>query len=137
MPQAVFLRTAVPPPPDGGGAPPSPAEDAPRAHRLSAAAARRLPYHAARTEDSDPPPRRTGWPQIQNPRDEAPMKTPRTSRPMSADAYAGFLKLWLTPAGKAPRPSAEVDAYLRHANQREPLSDATRRVLGHPTERAA
>ena len=56
---------------------------------------------------------------------------------MSADAYAGFLKLWLTPASKLPTASAEVDAYLRHANKREPLSTTSRRALGQPTEQAA
>lgn len=56
---------------------------------------------------------------------------------MSNDAYAGFLRLLLTPADRLPKPSQEVDAYLRHANQREPLSAATRRMLGHPTDRAA
>jgi hypothetical protein len=69
-----------------------------------------------------------------------PMKNlPRTpkSTSMSPDAYAGFLKLWLTPSSKAPRQSAEVDAYLRYANKREPLSDATRRAIGQPTEQAA
>jgi hypothetical protein len=66
------------------------------------------------------------------------MRPSRTaSTEMSADAFAGFLKLWLTPAGRLPRPSAEVDAYLRHANEREPLSDATRRAVGLPVDRAA
>ncbi|CAN5790699.1 hypothetical protein BH23GEM3_BH23GEM3_13010 [soil metagenome] len=57
--------------------------------------------------------------------------------PMSADAYAGFLKLWLTPASKAPTSSVEVDAYLRHAGRREPLSDVARRAMGEPTAHAA
>jgi hypothetical protein len=57
--------------------------------------------------------------------------------PMSADAYAGFLKLWLTPAHRLPEMTPEVEAYLRHANEREPLADATRRTLGQPTRRAA
>lgn len=56
---------------------------------------------------------------------------------MNADAYAGFLKLWLTPSSRVPRPSAELDAYLRHANRVDPLSDEVRRALGQPTERAA
>jgi hypothetical protein len=43
------------------------------------------------------------------------------SAAMSPDAYAGFLKLLLTPGGRPPRPSADVDAYLRHANERDPL----------------
>jgi hypothetical protein len=68
------------------------------------------------------------------------MKTPnrtRSSTPMSADAYAGFLKLWLTPSSRMPKPSAEVDAYLRHVSAREPLSEECRRALGQPTEQAA
>lgn len=60
-----------------------------------------------------------------------------TDAPMSADAYAGFLKLWLTPAHKVPAMTPEVEAYLRHANEREPLSDVTRRSLGRPTRKAA
>lgn len=67
------------------------------------------------------------------------MKIPRTPRPapMSPDAYAGFLKLWLTPATRAPRASAEVDAYLRHATQREPLPEVVRRAIGQRGKRAA
>ena len=56
---------------------------------------------------------------------------------MDADAFAGFLKLWLTPAGREPRPSEEVDAYLRHASEREPLPESVRRIIGRPTGRAA
>ena len=44
----------------------------------------------------------------------------RTTR-MSPDAYAGFLKLWLTPPGAADPNSADVEAYLSHVNRREPL----------------
>jgi hypothetical protein len=58
--------------------------------------------------------------------------TPRRA-PMSADAYAGFLKLWLTPAHKAPEITPEVEAYLREASAREPLSENVRRALGQPT----
>jgi hypothetical protein len=58
--------------------------------------------------------------------------------PMSADAYAGFLKLWLTPAHKVPAITPEVEAYLRHANAQEPLNDESRRALGQqPTRKAA
>jgi hypothetical protein len=56
---------------------------------------------------------------------------------MSADAYAGFLKLFLTPSSRMPQPSAEVDAYIRHVNARDPLPDTVRRAIGQPTERAA
>jgi hypothetical protein len=62
--------------------------------------------------------------------------TPRRA-PMSADAYAGFLKLWLTPAHKAPSMTPEVEAYLRHANQQAPLNDESRRVLEQTTRKAA
>ena len=57
--------------------------------------------------------------------------------PMSADAYAGFLKLWLTPAHRLPEITPDVEAYLRYVGEREPLSDATREALGQPTRRAA
>ena len=44
---------------------------------------------------------------------------PRVS--MSADAYAGFLKLLLTPDSRVPRMSSDVSAYLDHANKRSPV----------------
>jgi hypothetical protein len=56
---------------------------------------------------------------------------------MSADAYAGFLKLWLTPAHEVPAITPEVEAYLRHANEQEPLNEESRRALGEPTRKAA
>ena len=56
--------------------------------------------------------------------------------PMSADAYAGFLKLWLTPAHREPPMTPEVQAYLRHASMRDPLSDDARRALGQTVEPA-
>jgi len=56
---------------------------------------------------------------------------------MSADAYAGFLKLWLTPSSKLPRMSHDVEAYLRYANKHEPLSEAARDAAGLTTRRAA
>lgn len=62
--------------------------------------------------------------------------TPRRA-PMSADAYAGFLKLWLTPAHKVPQMTPEVEAYLRHANEQVPLNDESRRVLEQTTRKAA
>lgn len=62
--------------------------------------------------------------------------TPRRA-PMSADAYAGFLKLWLTPAHKAPQMTPEVEAYLRHANEQAPLNEESRRVLELTTRKAA
>ena len=56
---------------------------------------------------------------------------------MSPDAYAGFLKLLLTPASRVPRPSAELDAYLAYLSAREPLSDTARMIIGQPTVDAA
>lgn len=71
---------------------------------------------------------------------DTPMKT-RTfaSKPsrMDADAYAGFLKLWLTPASKVPAITPEIEAYLRHANEREPLNETSRDALCQPTRQAA
>jgi hypothetical protein len=57
------------------------------------------------------------------------MKTSaRPAKPlsMSSDAYAGFLKLWLTPTHTLPPLTPDVTAYLGHANVREPLSDSSR-----------
>ncbi len=66
-------------------------------------------------------------------------RSSRTAKnaPMSADAYAGFLKLWLKPQSRGTNPSSDVDAYLRYANEREPLSEASLRLLGGRTDRAA
>jgi hypothetical protein len=60
-----------------------------------------------------------------------------SSAPMSADAYAGFLKLWLTPPSKLPAISSDVEAYLRHASEREPLSPTAQRAMGLATDLAA
>ena len=60
-----------------------------------------------------------------------------SSAPMSADAYAGFLKLWLTPASELPAISSDVEAYLRHASEREPLSPTAQRAMGLATDLAA
>lgn len=57
--------------------------------------------------------------------------------PMSPDAYAGFLKLLLTPASVVPRPSADIDAYLAHLSTRDPLPESVRMILGQPTVEAA
>ncbi|MBW3571652.1 MAG: hypothetical protein KY467_11140 [Gemmatimonadetes bacterium] len=56
---------------------------------------------------------------------------------MTADAYAGFLKLWLTPTHTLPPLDDEIRAYLRHVSDREPLGEASRRAIGQPTRRAA
>lgn len=67
------------------------------------------------------------------------MQIPRTPKPapMGPDAFAGFLKLWLTPASRLPADSAEVQAYLRHASRREPLSAESRRAIGKGDEQRA
>lgn len=60
-----------------------------------------------------------------------------TNASMSPDAYAGFLKLLLTPANRVPAASADIDAYLAHVADREPLPDSIRMLLGQPTVEAA
>lgn len=51
-------------------------------------------------------------------------KTP-THRPrMSADAYAGFLQMLLTPTSREPRPSRELQAYLHYVEQAEKFERA-------------
>jgi hypothetical protein len=60
-----------------------------------------------------------------------------TRAPMNPDAYAGFLRLFLTPGGRLPVRSDDVDAYIRHLNRQSPLSRQSRRALGHTTDRAA
>lgn len=64
---------------------------------------------------------------------------PRTAQggPMSSEAYAGFLKLLLTPVSRVPLPSPELDAYLQYLAGVEPLSETARMVIGQPTVEAA
>jgi hypothetical protein len=51
------------------------------------------------------------------------MRNQRAKSPaMSSDAYAGFLKLLLTPASQVPRMSPDLEAYLRYVNDRDPVS---------------
>ena len=50
--------------------------------------------------------------------------------PMNADEFAGFLRLWLTPASKLPKPSDDLEAYIAYAREREPLSEETQEALG-------
>ena len=57
--------------------------------------------------------------------------------PMSADAYAGFLKLMLTPSSKAPTITPDIAAYLRYVGETAPLSADSRRAIGQQTVRAA
>lgn len=40
---------------------------------------------------------------------------------MEPDAYAGFLKLLLTPTSQVPEMTADIEAYLDHANRRDPV----------------
>jgi hypothetical protein len=61
----------------------------------------------------------------------------RTPAPMSHDAYAGFLKLWLTPMDKLPSLTAEVDAYLRHVSAREQQPQPARRTPRQAARKAA
>ena len=56
---------------------------------------------------------------------------------MSPDAYAGFLRLLLTPNDRVPTPSPEVDAYLEYRSQVDPLPDNVQILLGHPIVEAA
>ena len=60
-----------------------------------------------------------------------------TTVPMSPDAYAGFLKLLLTPLHRVPEQSGDIDAYLQYATRREPLPDSVKLIIGHPTVEAA
>lgn len=56
---------------------------------------------------------------------------------MSPDAYAGFLKLLLTPTSREPSLSAEVQAYLEYANEQEPTPLLERCGLSDSPKRAA
>jgi hypothetical protein len=58
-----------------------------------------------------------------------------TKGKMSPDAYAGFLKLWITPAGTLPERTPEIDAYLRHVSEVAPLEYSVGNVTH--TDRAA
>ena len=63
--------------------------------------------------------------------------TTARSRTLSPDAYAGFLKLWLTPSYRLPEITPEIEAYLHHTNEREPLSPALQLAIGQLPKRAA
>jgi hypothetical protein len=41
---------------------------------------------------------------------------------MNADAYAGFLRLLLTPATRVPKVTPELEAYFHYLNEREPVT---------------
>ena len=56
---------------------------------------------------------------------------------MSPDAFAGFIQLLLTPGGRVPRPTADLDAYLAYLSENEPLSELTLQMIGVPTVEAA
>jgi len=64
------------------------------------------------------------------------LNTARTA-PMNHDAYAGFLKLWLTPFSRIPEPSPEIDAYIRYVDEREPLPACMAEMGAFRTDRAA
>lgn len=52
-------------------------------------------------------------------------KTPTRRPRMSPDAYAGFLRLMLTPLSREPRPSKELEAYLRYLGEAERFEAAS------------
>lgn len=56
---------------------------------------------------------------------------------MSPDAYAGFLRLLLTPNDRVPTPSPELDAYLAYRSDVDPLPENVQRILGHSLVEAA
>ena len=52
------------------------------------------------------------------------MSAPSTLPQMSNAAFAGFLRLLLTPLNDTPRPSPELHAYLAFLNRETPLGRA-------------
>lgn len=48
------------------------------------------------------------------------MSAPLASPEMSNAAFAGFLRLLLTPLSQAPKPSAELREYLAYLNRMYP-----------------
>jgi len=62
---------------------------------------------------------------------------PTRTAPMNPDAYAGFLKLWLSPFSRIPKPSPEIDAYIQYVDEREPLPACMAEMGGLRTDRAA
>lgn len=52
---------------------------------------------------------------------------PTNARPrMTNAAFAGFLRLLLTPLNEAPKSCPELDAYLRYLSRANPRADAGR-----------
>ena len=49
---------------------------------------------------------------------------------MSAEAYAGFLRLMLTPLSEEPRPSRELKAYLHYLEQAQRFEEDAGRDHG-------
>ena len=49
------------------------------------------------------------------------MSQAMTTRRMDNEAYAGFLRLWLSAGTRIDNPTPDIEAYLRHVNEREPL----------------
>ena len=57
---------------------------------------------------------------------------------MSNNAFAGFLRLLLTPLNEAPEPSTELQAYLEYLSRVSPATDPRRpRSAGTPSGSAA
>lgn len=65
------------------------------------------------------------------------MNKPNSRTRMSSEQYAGFLKLWLTPASRVPAFTPEVRAYLRWVHEHAPLSAEALRAAGLPAKQAA
>jgi hypothetical protein len=49
-------------------------------------------------------------------------RKPDRTDAMDPEAYAGFLRLLLTPTSRVPSMTPDVEAYLRYANRREPVN---------------
>jgi hypothetical protein len=72
-----------------------------------------------------PPAEALGKPPCSVPHPElAPMPTPTALPKMSNAAFAGFLRLLLTPLSEAPAPSKELGAYLKYLNRVYPRDGA-------------
>lgn len=56
---------------------------------------------------------------------------------MDADAYAGFLKLLLTPTSRMPSIAGDIEAYMRYANDREPVVGCVPVTSGFDSREAA
>ena len=68
-------------------------------------------------------------PTISTPFLEIRMPTPSTLPAMSNTAFAGLLRLLLTPLHEAPKPSAELRAYLAYLNRTHLPAKTARQAL--------